>query len=335
MLTLGILCTWFSARGPHAKAQTSSTAEGVIRTDVCEIAASPDKFDGKVVRIDAYFSREFEDSTLHDPSCPEEALVNERDTDVTEPQVWVEFADEIAYERVKGFAPLVDDVEVRGLRALLMQRGHMHQMTRATMSGTFYSGEPEIINGRVTRMRGFGQMGCCSLFVISRVESFTVDYASQLDFTWEDWNIDLPEGCYSDQMVRVPTNGTIRSWQEDTNQGRDEWHRDPLQAAEDKLTKISTGEFGPAGGKTELLRPKKSDLNPPDEASATATLIETSATSYLKTYEFVEPDRSTRIVIVVARPYWLATVTDSPENVIWAPVGASVINCATSGHAKH
>lgn len=335
ILTFGILCIWCSARGPHAKAQSSSTPENVIRTDVCEIAASPDRFNGKIVRIDAYFSREFEDSTLHDPSCPEEALVNERDTHVAEPQIWAEFADDVAYERVRGFSPLVDDVQVHGLRALLTQRGHIHQMTRATMIGTFYSGKPEIINGRVTGMRGFGHMGCCSLFVISRVESFTVEYASQLDYTWEDWDIDLPEGCFSDQMVGVPTNATLRSWQEDTNQGRDEWHRDPVQAAKDELTKIESGEFGPAGGKTELLRPKASDLNPPDEASATAILIEKSATSYLKTYEFIEPDRSTRIVIVVARPYWLATVAGSAENVIWAPVGASVINCATSGHAKH
>jgi hypothetical protein len=335
MSALGILCACCSALGPCAKAQSSSTAEDVIRTDVCEIAASPDKFDGKVVRIDAYFSREFEDSTLHDPSCPEEALVNESDNDVTEPRIWAEFADDVAYERVKGFAPLVADAQVQGLHALLTQRGHMHQMTRATMIGTFYSGKSEVINGRITPMRGFGQLGCCSLFVISRVESFTVEYANQLDYTWADWNIDLPEGCNSDQMVGVPTNATIRSWQENANQGRDESHRDPLQAAQDELTKIRSGEFGPAGGKAELLRRKKSDLSPPVKATSTATLIETSATSYLKRYEFVDSDRSTRIVILVARPYWLATVAGSPENVIWAPVGASVMNCDASSHAKH
>lgn len=316
------------------KVQIASNAQDAIKTDVCELTAAPERFDGKLIRIEAYISSEFEDSTLHDPSCPEEALVNARTSIAAEPHIWTEFADHVAYWHVKGFAPLVDDEQLRLLRAVLSKRGGLHQMARATMSGTFYAGKSLKINGRVVYSRGFGHMGCCSLFVISHVESLAADYASELDYTWADWNVELPQGCYSEQMLGLPTNKMIRSWQEERNKGRDDWHHDPRQTAEDELKRIKSGEFGPTGGKTEILAPGKSDLNPPADTRSAETLIESSSVPYLKRYEYIEADRITRFVILVGRPYWLETLAGSPRNVIWAPVGASVINCSTKASRK-
>jgi hypothetical protein len=38
-------------------------------------------------------------------------------------------------------------------------------------------------------------------------------------------------------------------------------------------------------------------------------------------------DGEERVVIVVARPYWLLPLAGTPEKVIWAPLGASLLNC--------
>ena len=79
----------------------------MIKTNVCEITSSPERFDRELISLTAYISRGFEDSTLHDPACPEEALVNARLTLATEPHIWAEFGISVDYFHVTGFAPLV------------------------------------------------------------------------------------------------------------------------------------------------------------------------------------------------------------------------------------
>jgi len=60
------------------------------------------------------------------------------------------------------------------------------------------------------------------------------------------------------------------------------------------------------------------------------SLFEVESKPYLKTFEWIARDRKHKYVIVVARPYWLSRVVSSSEDVIWAPVGASVISCVAS-----
>jgi hypothetical protein len=145
------------------------------------------------------------------------------------PTTWSDFADEVGDWRVwkvKGYAPSVKDDQLRLFRGLLGERSRTHQMTGATMTGTFYSGKPLKINGRATTLRGYGHMGCCSLFVISSVESVDTDYANDLNYSAGDWNVGLPLGCNSEQMLGLPTNKMLLAWQEAANQGQDEWRYD-------------------------------------------------------------------------------------------------------------
>ena len=326
-LLLGAVSVCGAVQNAQARSQTPQVQRDIIKTDVCELAASPDKYDGKIVRVEAYISQEFEDSTLHDPQCPEEALINSHHTNATEPHIWAEFAGHVGYWHVTGFAPLVGDEQLEKLHGALEERAHKHQMTSADMIGTFYAGKPVKINGHVTSMRGFGHMGCCSLFVISQVESVHAN-DENLDYSWADWNIGLPEGCYSERMLGLPLNKTIRQWQETANTGADEWRFDPREVAEAQLKELKSGQFGQqAGGETRLLVPKKSELKPPSDLP-TATLLESSSTPYLRRFEYVESDRTTRFVIIVARPYWLWTLA-GPKGVIWVPVGSSVANCVS------
>jgi hypothetical protein len=203
-------------------------------------------------------------------------------------------------------------------------------MTWAEMVGTFYAGKEN--KGRLGTGRGFGHMACCSLFVISQVVSLRADYQDGLNYSWADWNVGIPKGCYSEQMLGLPTNEMLRQWQKAANEGGNEWHFDPKQVAEAQLNELQSGEYGSkSGGKTALLVPKKSDLEPPDDDRPTGALLEASSTPYLKRYEFIDKDRTKRFVIITARPYWLARLAGSTERVIWAPVGASIVECVSAG----
>src|SRR5262249_46517789 len=104
-------------------------------------------------------------------------------------------------------------------------------------------------------------------------------------------------------------------------------HSDPTATAEQHLKELRFGGYGrQSGGTTRLLSLKKSKLKPPDDKPV-ETLMEVQSTPYLRSYEWIEPDRKTRYAIVVARPYWLSQFAAAPDKVIWAPVGASLIEC--------
>jgi hypothetical protein len=267
--------------------QSMNSAQ-VIDAGLCEVAKTPQLFDGKLLRLHAFLSMEFEDSTLHDASCPEEALTNMGNPSDWPTEIWAEFADHTDYWKVKGFAPLANDERLQQFRTLLLSRSHVHQMTAATMVGTFYAGTAIDIKGRpATRFRGYGHMGCCSLFVISRIEAVDTDYSNDLNYSSGNWSIDMPKGCYSEQMLGLPTNGTIRLWQKDADDGRDNWYYDPRQTAENQLRKLRSGGYGSGtAGKTELISPKKSKLKPPGDQPPTETLSEMPSTPNLKRYEW-------------------------------------------------
>jgi hypothetical protein len=60
-------------------------------------------------------------------------------------------------------------------------------------------------------------------------------------------------------------------------------------------------------------------------------MVEASSQSFRKTYEFIAPDRKSRLIIVVARPYWLEELAVSAAKVIWAPVASAKVTCFAPG----
>ncbi|MGH9795776.1 MAG: hypothetical protein ACRD5G_13470 [Candidatus Acidiferrales bacterium] len=324
-------CAAREARDTNPAGSPSQLVDTSVVTpaSICDIAKSRSAFDRRFLRIDAYISRGFEDSGLHDPSCAEEAVGNMRQAQVEPPRIWVEFADEARHERVSGFPPLLQDEPLRQLRALLLERGRAGQMTRAILIGTFYAGKQYRIQGN-SFWGGHGHMGCCSLFVVSRVESVVTSYSDTLNYSWADWNTALPQGCYSGCMLGLPTNDTMRRWQEEAAQGQDAWRYDPDQVAQNHLTRIKRGDYGAVSGRFEQIWPDKKTISPPADSQSTGSLTLLSSTSYLRRYEFIEADLATRFLINVSRPYWLATVAGTPERVIWVPAGATMFTCVTT-----
>ena len=137
---------------------------------VCEMSKKPDGWDHVRVRLTAVATQDFENFSLTDPACGDAALI------------WLTYGGSVSSGTIyccpgeggestrrkplvlEGVAlPLVEDAIFHRFRAL---RGtHARTVARVTLVGTFFAGEKNV-------GRGFGHMGCCSLLVIERVESF-------------------------------------------------------------------------------------------------------------------------------------------------------------------
>jgi hypothetical protein len=207
----------------------------VAEVTVCQILAFPQDFDQKQLRIDAYLSGQFESARLVDRSCPDEAYVNQLKTDRT---IWWEFANEVEQEGVKGYLPLVENGSLQQLGELMNQR--IGQMPRATLIGTFYAAEPLTPPepNEINFPRGYGHMGCCHLFVVSRVEWVETSYAADLDYS-AAWSARLPRDCYSLEDAGIPSNDVLRAWQKEAISETNDWRHDPLKVAQKHVAGIA------------------------------------------------------------------------------------------------
>ena len=307
----------------------------IIDTTVCQLSSSPAEFDHKLIRVNAYLSLGFEEAGMHDPFCQENSSTTQQRSNLEKRDFWVEFADHADHEGVKGFPPLVEDAQLRKFSIVLNEREG--QMPRAVLIGTFYAAKaPEDTEaGKISFLSGYGHMGCCHLFVVSQVESVETQYSADLDYS-PGWNTSEPRSCYSQETYSVPADAEIRSWQKVANDGGGLWRLDPMKVAEEQLDAMRIGRFKDTGWvdwEHEIPEdPERARyfLAPPD-ARPTETLVHSSSQSYRKTYEFIAPDRKARLVIEVARPYWLEELAGSSAKVIWAPVAAAKVTCFAPG----
>jgi hypothetical protein len=307
----------------------------IIDTTVCRLRSSPAEFDHKQIRVTAYLSLGFEEAGMHDPSCLENSSTSGQSSNRDERDFWVEFANEAEHEGVKGFLPLVKDEKFQQFNDVFNQRDG--QMPRAVLIGTFYAAKPPQSSepGQISFVSGYGHMGCCHLFVVSQVESVETQYSADLDYS-PYWSASGPHWCYSHETYDIPTYRDIRSWQQAANNGEDLWRLDPMKVAEEQLEAMRFGKFKDTGwvdseaGIPEDPEGARYFLAPPD-ARPTETLVEANSQSFRKTYEFIAPDRKSRLIIVVARPYWLEEVAGSAAKVIWAAVASAKVTCFAPG----
>src|SRR5205085_2925292 len=98
-------------------------------------------------------------------------------------------------------------------------------------------------------------------------------------------------------------------------------------AAQKHLNALLSGAHGRHGSGSSLGEEDARRLHPPLHPRPVTTLLEADSKPYIKRFEWITRDRKNIYVIVVARPYWLARLTSSSDDVIWAPVGASILSC--------
>lgn len=166
LVSLTVLSAGFEGT---ALGQQPQAAPG--KSTVCEISKKPDGWNHVRVRLTAVATQEFENFSLTDPACGDAA------------SIWLTYGGNVSSGTVyccpgegsesrrpkplviEGVAlPLVEDAVFDRFRSVSGK--HARGAARVTLVGTFFAGE------RTDVGRGFGHMGCCSLLVIERVESF-------------------------------------------------------------------------------------------------------------------------------------------------------------------
>ena len=159
-------------------------------TSYCDVSRDPATYNHKLIRLTAFITHGFEDFLVGDPTCLTQGF-----------SVWVMYGGKVRSDtmyccpgeggagsrpeplEVEGVrTPLVDDAKFRGFTRLPKQAPDTP--VRRTAVGTFFSGEKQSVNGR-TMWAGAAHLGCCSLFVIQRVESFDPHTRKDLDYSAE------------------------------------------------------------------------------------------------------------------------------------------------------
>ena len=155
---------------------------------LCEVLQSPDRFDKQTIQLHGNVHLAFEDFSLTSEACP-----NKR------PSVWLAFGGDAATPtmstvndtvRVPGSARtfgglavslLKDDNFERFFALISARRGRdpLYHVT-ATLTGTFLAGNRKLQSNWTAPMPGYGHLGCCFLFVISRVDGVDADPPPQL-----------------------------------------------------------------------------------------------------------------------------------------------------------
>lgn len=162
----------------------SAPTDAPIKTTLCEIKAHPESFQHKIVEFRASASHGFEDSMVEDAACPWPRNGN--------PGVWMEFGgnrstdtmyccgfspkpDRAATLKIDGIEiPLVDDDLFKSFNSELHSakpQSNESIAVDATLQGLIFARRVKLDNRHPEHWAGYGHMGCCMLFVVTRVMS--------------------------------------------------------------------------------------------------------------------------------------------------------------------
>jgi hypothetical protein len=270
----------------------------------CELAKDPAAHNHALLRLTAFVMHGFENFSLAEPNC------------VTPKQhfsVWVmyggnaesntvyccpgEAAQDTRSEslKVEGVqVPLVNDKVFQQFRALLKKEPDT--TVRVTVIGRFFSGEKETFNDS-TEWRGYGHMGCCSLFVIQRVEAFEPHIRSDVDYTAE-------AGWYEKEGCNYGSLRWLRHVSISYSDGTGE-----QAIAEQELADSGARVWAftdPQRVAVESLKPLYSDRVP--------ALRNVRKTPAREVFRWKNGKKS--VIVVVTRPYWLSFYSKS-GSVAW------------------
>ncbi|MHB8502541.1 MAG: transthyretin-like family protein [Candidatus Acidiferrales bacterium] len=157
-------------------ATTARAQETPPEVSVCDLASHPKSYDGKMIRVRGTLNVEFEDFTLSVKNCD------------TQQQIWLAFGGDVPgivasmvndNFRIQGTDLKVNgvsygiakDENFRKLYALIAARHGDKPSYRvtATLTGAFLAGKERQLSNGKSDFGGYGHIGCCSLFVITKV----------------------------------------------------------------------------------------------------------------------------------------------------------------------
>ena len=159
---------------------TQSLSEKTEVVTLCALRKNPERWDHKLIRVTAYVTHGYEESEIVDPACGDSRDGSE---------VWMEYGGQIGSgtmyfgsasprHREKDLVveavslPLLNDAKFKTLDGMLQSMPHSQGVVvvAATVEGGFFSGKAHK-QGESQTFGGFGHFGCCSLFVIEKVDS--------------------------------------------------------------------------------------------------------------------------------------------------------------------
>ena len=277
-----------------------SPDERPLRVNVCDIAADPAAYNKKLVQINGFVSRGFEDSSLFDPTC------NRRYG------IWVEIGGKVSTGTmyccgVSSARSRSKDLEVEGETIPLIANDTFYKfdkllerkpdsIAKATLVGRFFSGKKTVFPGG-EYWTGYGHMGMNSLFVIQEVVDVAAHDQKDIDY---GASVDQPdtdaEGCGTYTILRDQDTTKVVEIQRKAEAGDNAWALDdPKRVASEGLVEMLKGKL-----------------------KATPALTETRRSDGRSVYHW-RPNgrRGVRYMVVVSRPYWLSTYAKNPARTAW------------------
>lgn len=302
-----------------ASARVSQDVTAASRTprDVtfCELASNPAAFDRAHVRLTAFVNFTFEDFVVWDPTC--------RWTKAGS-GLWVTYGGKVNSGAVYCCPgepdrrthpvpePVVEDRTLKEFRSLLINA--RDTVARATLVGTVLVA----MEGRdadPSRLSGYGHLGCCSLFVIERVESFDPHTRKDLDYS------SLFSGL---NLGRVPPCAGYGGVENDVTNANGDALGPPFDGGEPFIREQAAAD---AGERPWLFTdPERVAIEAAREVhgAAVTSLKRVKSTQAQQVFEWPHDQRVT--TVVVARPYWLSLYAKS-FRVAWVATAVNTSFC--------
>ena len=280
----------------------------------CELAKDPAAYNHELLRLTAFVTHGFENFSLTQPNCIDS---------LKHFAIWIMYGGKAHSDTVYccpgegGGETRSEPLLVEGIQIPLISDKVFQQFTdllkkerdttvRITVVGRFFAGEKQAANGS-TSWRGFGHLGCCSLFVIQRVDQFAPHTRSDVDYSaqagWYE-----KEGCKFGSLQYL-RHVAISFPDEETEQA----------IAEQRLADNGTQVWAfndPYRVAIESLKPFYKDQNP--------VLKNVEKTPVRQVFRWRNGKKST--VIVVTRPYWLSFYASS-DSVAWVSTTIKEAEC--------
>jgi hypothetical protein len=298
-------------------AQAGKTSSDAVpeprKVTYCDLARDPAAYNHDLVRLTAFVTHGFEDFQIADPNCVAPAQPF---------SVWVMYGGKAesntiyccpgeASTKTRSESLTVEGIQIPLIEDLIFQQftnlleKEQDTTVRVTVVGRFFSGVRQTVNGP-TYWGGFGHLGCCSLFVIQRVERFEPHTRSDVDYTSEAGSHEK-EGCKISSLqyqrhVSIShsdeTAAQAISEQKMADGGQTWAFSDPERVAVESLKPFYPGQV------PVLRSVKKSPVR----------------------QVFQWKNGKNRVVVVVTRPYWLSFYTAS-GSVAWVSTTIKEAGC--------
>jgi hypothetical protein len=294
-------------------APTTGFSETPVNVTLCQLKSDPPTFNQKIVEVTAFVSQGFEDFTLFDPGCP------------AWPAVWVEYGGMASSGTIyccggnsdrkrpktlemEGIpTALVEDDRFQTFDELIHRRTRESAVAHATLIGRFFAGRLESYGNSPPEWRGYGHMGCCSLFVLQQVSDVDSQKRDDLDY---DQFASSPferskRGCGFSGLTPLDTTAESLRRQKEADQYPQSWAFDqPDRLASESLTRLAKLSTQP-------------DLN----------LDTKYSTIVRKVYIWKPSNHRATYTVIVSRPYWLSFYAKDPKRVAWVLLAVFRSSC--------